>query len=75
MDAFMRQQGHYVGTIRRAVRRDLCLLRLLDKEEVCMRLYLKRNIHINLCELDRCAGIMDWVLDRPDDAGSFIIKV
>ena len=75
MDAFLKQQGSYVGAIRRAVRRDLCLISLLDKNEVCTRLYLKRNVHMNLCELDRCSGIMEWVLDRPDDAGSFIIKV
>lgn len=75
MEDFLRQQGQYTGTIWRAVRRDLCLLRLLEKNDVWTRLYLKRNVLANLSELERCAGIVEWVLERPDDAGSFIIKV
>jgi len=73
METFLNQHGRYVSTIRRAVRRDLCLLRLA--EDPFMRLYLKRNILINLSELERCDGVMAWVVERPDDAGSFIIKV
>jgi len=75
MEGFLLQQSQYVGIIRRAVQRDLCALRLLEKNEAWMRPLLKHRVQCNLSELQRCEGVLEWVLERPDDAGSIIIKV
>lgn len=75
MDEFLADQSEYASVARRCIRRDLVHLRLLEKNEKWMRPALKARIRSNLKELELCNVLIDWTLERPDDAGSFIIKV
>lgn len=75
MEPFVADQSEYAGAARKAVRRDLCILKLVDKDEAYLRPQLKRRIMRNLKELQTCNILIDWVLERPDDADAFIIKV
>jgi len=75
MDEFLADQSSYACVAKQCIRRDLAYLRLLEKNEKWKRPALKARIHSNLKELELCNVLINWTLERPDDAGSFIIKV
>ena len=75
MEHFLRDHSELVAAVRRSLLRDLAQLRLLEKNEACLRPALKHRIRMHLRDLDTSRVLLEWALDRPDDADAFTSKV
>lgn len=75
MEDFLKDQCGHASNARLAIRKDFACLLMTKKKEIWLRQFLKARMMQNMRDLELSNVLINWTLERPDDAGSFVSKV